>query len=258
MPRSQPPFSHQIEIPSGSPFRRSNASVPHLPTLSGPAPSNHTFSSGIPLAAPPGNNTISSGAPLTAPPGSITSVAPPPFSSQVHPPSVRFHYSPHHSPLEGPLNLAPMPATLSPKSSTSERSRSSAVSPSLSIHKYPMEGARSPAPASVLVPPPAPSQQGQVESPSPLYAPKPSPAGGQKCNPSSPLSQGSPVAVVPSSSPSRVPELSPVPSKRTQRGRLLRQFGHYPLHLLIKIVHILHARSHIPIPVLVVVFGLCK
>uniref|UniRef100_A0A7C9A9R3 Uncharacterized protein n=1 Tax=Opuntia streptacantha TaxID=393608 RepID=A0A7C9A9R3_OPUST len=219
MPRSQPPVSHQIEIPSGAPFWKSNAS------------------------------------------GSIAGIAPPPFLSQVHPPSVGFHHSTHHYPVKGPSNLAPMHAALSPKSSASEGSHSSVVSPSPSIHKYPREGTRSPAPASVLFPPTGPSQQGQVESRSPLYAPKPSPAAGQKYTPSSPPSQGPPVAVVPSSSPSRVPEISPVPSKRTQRGRSLRQFGHYHLLLLTKTVHILHAISHIPIPLqdpLVVVFGRCK
>jgi len=60
----------------------------------------------------------------------------------------------------GPSNLAPVHAALSPKSSASEGSHSSVVSPSPSIHKYPREGTRSPAPASVLFPPTGPSQQG--------------------------------------------------------------------------------------------------
>jgi len=33
--------------------------------------------------------------------GSIAGIAPPPFLSQVHPPSVGFHHSTHHYPVKG-------------------------------------------------------------------------------------------------------------------------------------------------------------
>lgn len=220
LPRSYPPISNQIEAPNhGAPLWSSNASEPHLPPLSSPAPSNNTISTGVPIAAPPAN--------ISSDHGSVTSIAPAPFSSLVHPPSVRSHYSPRHSPvkgispiisppthnLTGPPILPPMPAASSPQSSTSEGSHSSAVSPSPSIHKHPKDEGTIVSPVSVLVPPPVQSQQDHAKSPSPLYAPEPSPVAGQKYNPSSPPSQGSPVALVPSPSPSAVPEIFPVPSK---------------------------------------------
>ncbi|KAM7509674.1 hypothetical protein LguiA_020127 [Lonicera macranthoides] len=177
LPRNSPPIHPTVRKvpPPGLP-------EPDVSPVSAPPPSNNSKTDPIPTAAPP--NLMPKGiAPVKTPQQSIN--APPPLPNIKSPPNKKIH----------------PPASL--------------PSTSFNRHHNATKNITSPAPLSILVPPPPPTHQGSFIPSAPLYPPKLNPDNKQRHHTAPPLYTEHPISPEPTPSPvspsvqTTVPFLSP-------------------------------------------------